>query len=107
VSRLDEIRGRLAALDKADAEMPEGQRYTLARVRAMTDIIKNAYADLAYLLGEVERLQGEAERERAAIVAWLRHRASCLTIPRDEVNACADAIERGCPLSSDGGSNAR
>ena len=30
------------------------------------------FATVSALLAEIERLQGEAERERAAIVAWLR-----------------------------------
>ncbi len=57
MSRLDEIRARLAGA----GELDEGD----------TLLIANAPADLAYLLAEVERLQGETERERAAVVEWL------------------------------------
>ena len=34
-------------------------------------------ADLTALVAEVERLRGEAERERAAVVAWLRRGDAC------------------------------
>ena len=36
------------------------------------DLIAHAPTDLDALVDEVERLRGEAERERAAVAAWLR-----------------------------------
>ena len=39
---------------------------------AVTTLIGNAPADIGALVEEVERLRGEAERERAAVVAWIR-----------------------------------
>ena len=50
------------------------------------DLIAHAPADLDALVEEVERLRGEAERERAAVVAWLY---------RDGCEASAERIERG------------
>ena len=46
----------------------------------------DAFSALAVLLAEVERLRGEADRERAAVVAWLRD---------EEYHILALAIDRG------------
>jgi hypothetical protein len=43
----------------------------------MSDTARDdAFSALAVLLAEVERLRGEVERERAAVVAWLRTRSA-------------------------------
>ena len=49
------------------------------------------------LLREVERLRGEAERERAAVVAYMRDEAKhySLYIDQRRCELRADAIERG------------
>ena len=53
----------------------------------MTDTGRDdAFSALAVLLAEVERLRAEAERERAAVVAWLR---------AAHLHILADSIERG------------
>ena len=53
----------------------------------MTDTGRDdAFAALAVLLAEVERLRGEADRERAAVVAWLL---------RNHYDDTAERIERG------------
>ena len=67
---------------------------------AVTTLIGNAPADIGALIAEVERLRGEAERERAAVVAWLRagvhhHRGFGFHLIGDELEAYADHIERG------------
>jgi hypothetical protein len=66
----------------------------------VTTLIGNAPADIGALIAEVERLRGEAERERAAVVAWLRagvhhHRGFAFHLIGDELEAYADHIERG------------
>ena len=49
----------------------------------------DAFSALAVLLAEVERLRGEVERERAAVVAYMRGSND------NRVLDYADAIERG------------
>ena len=44
------------------------------------------------LVAEVDRLRGEAERERAAVVAWLRDNEDAWHMPTWQL---ADKIERG------------
>ena len=46
------------------------------------------------LVAEVERLRGEAERERAAVVAWLREQGSINSM-LSVMTGAADDIERG------------
>ena len=53
---------------------------------AVTTLIGNAPADIAALVEEVERLRGEVDRERAAVVAWLY---------RQHYDDTAERIERG------------
>ena len=57
----------------------------------------DAFSALAVLLAEVERLRGEVDRERAAVVAWLREQANSTNVAilcaRD--SDTAHAIERG------------
>jgi hypothetical protein len=61
----------------------------------MTDTGRDdAFSALAVLLAEVERLRGEVERERAAVVAWLRAEAY-LTLYEASPWQVSDAIERG------------
>ena len=58
----------------------------------------DAFSALAVLLAEVERLRGEADRERAAVVAWLRECALDPETTGAEMRlfqAQATAIERG------------
>ena len=65
---------------------------------AVTTLIGNAPADIAALVEEVERLRGEVDRERAAVVAWLREVADAPETYIDEGIALRDAsaaIERG------------
>ena len=57
-------------------------------------LIAHAPNDIAALIAEVERLRGEADRERAAVVAWLRAQAY-LTLYEAAPDDVADAIERG------------
>ena len=76
MSRLDEIRARLAAVVRAGAVAGPWTH----------DLIAHAPDDLAHLLSEVERLTGEAAAERAASVARLRANGTAWR---------ADAIERG------------
>jgi hypothetical protein len=63
---------------------------------AVTTLIGNAPADIGALIAEVERLRGEVERERAAVVAYLRGLADdygvCIDLSLAEQ---ADIIERG------------
>ena len=61
---------------------------------AVTTLIGNAPADIGALIAEVERLRGEAERERAAVVAWLQAASQRWAVD-DPLNEAADAIERG------------
>jgi hypothetical protein len=67
------------------------QRHTRAR-----DSVASAHKDRGVLLTEVERLRGEAERERAAVVAYLRGLADdygvCIDLSLAEQ---ADKIESG------------
>jgi hypothetical protein len=70
---LDAIKARLAAPYAAGA-------YDITR------LLVNAPADLTVLIREMERLRGEAERERAAVVAWLL---------RNHYDDTAERIERG------------
>ena len=61
----------------------------------MTDTGRDdAFAALAVLLDEVERLRGEAAQERAAVVAWLREEGSINSI-LSPLKGAADEIERG------------
>ena len=64
---------------------------------AVTTLIGNAPADIGALVEEVERLRGEAERERAAVVAWLRERqeAAEWALTAAGYEHAADTIERG------------
>ena len=54
----------------------------------------DALAALNALVAEVERLRGETDRERAAVVAWLRAEAY-LTLYEASPWQVSDAIERG------------
>jgi hypothetical protein len=67
---------------------------------AVTTLIGNAPADIGALVEEVERLRGEAERERVAVVSWLNGCATEGFILLRINEACAAekwalAIERG------------
>ena len=64
----------------------DGQRCDSVLVR------EDAFFALAEIIAEVERLRGEAERERVAVVAWLR---LVTTDARDLYHTIADHIERG------------
>jgi hypothetical protein len=60
--------------------------------------IAAAPADIAALIAEVERLRDEAERERAAVVAWLRGQAEMAYDNTDAHHAlwlAAETVERG------------
>ena len=67
-------------LDEIESRINEG--ILRRHVGAQDD----AFSALAVLLAEVKRLRGEADRERAAVVAWLY---------RDGCEASAERIERG------------
>ncbi len=63
------------------------------------DLIAHAPTDLDALVEEVERLRGEAERERAAVVAWLREKLRenegyVRPVAWEILSAAADCIER-------------
>ena len=53
-----------------------------------------ALSALAVLIAEVGRLRGESDRERAAVVTWLRSQAY-LTLYEASPWDISDAIERG------------
>ena len=65
---------------------------------AMRQAGTNAYSwslprrEAEVLVAEVDRLRGEAERERAAVVAWLRDNEDAWHMPTWQL---ADKIERG------------
>lgn len=52
-------------------------------------------AEITSLRADVARLQGEAARERAAVVAWLRDGAGNALAMLYPLASAADAIERG------------
>ena len=63
---------------------------------------EDAFFALAEIIAEVERLRGEAERERASVVAWLKKQRIYCTDSTGEPNAvtatyahAAEAVERG------------
>ena len=58
----------------------------LEQIQSRLDRGVESLTDTYDLLREVKRLRGEAERERAAVVAWLY---------RDGCEASAERIERG------------
>jgi hypothetical protein len=86
--------------------MTDTLTYVLASIKRTSE---DAYSWLlmphegAVLIREMERLRGEAERERAAVVAWLRAEAEAAaqtyTVQAGEwanrIDALADATERG------------
>ena len=91
---LDAIKARLAAPHAAGAyditvRLADGRLCLSVRMRdwggntaqaayaAVAHLLGHAPADLTALVAEVERLRGEAERERAAVVAWLRRGDAC------------------------------
>ena len=91
---LDAIKARLAAVHAAGAsgitarladygirvivQMQSWEGNTAHEANAaVTHLLGHAPADLTALVAEVERLRGEAERERAAVVAWLRRGDAC------------------------------
>ena len=54
------------------------------------------FVTVSALVAEVERLRAEVERERAAVVAWLRaEMEDASTAVRGTLGFAADAIERG------------
>lgn len=64
----------------------------------MTDRQRDdVFAALAALLAEVERLRGEVDAERAAVVAWLREQANSTTadVLRARDLDASSHIERG------------
>ena len=65
------------------------------RMRGRTYYAGHIELDLAALVDEVERLRAEVERERAAVVAWLR----TIDAQYDYVGLThlIDVIERGIP----------
>ena len=69
------------------------QRHTRAR-----DSVASAHKDRGVLLAEVERLRGEVEQERVAVVTWLRD-VGCRMAHGSEhefvLLSVADAIENG------------
>ena len=68
----------------------DATRVLLAAAPALRDALTEAVA-------EVDRLRGDAERERARVVAWLRAEAKhySLYIDQRRCELRADAIERG------------
>ena len=110
---LDAIKARLAAPYAAGAyditvRLADGRLCATVRMRdwdgntahdadaAVTRLLSNAPADLTVLVAEVERLRGEADRERAAVVTWLRacEDESCV-FSDDIAFQFAAEIERG------------
>ena len=67
----------------------------LEQIQSRLDRAAESLTDTYDLLREVERLRGEVERERAAVVAWLRRGDACCV-------ANADRIERGEHHSEEG-----
>lgn len=75
----------------------------LDAVQSRLDRGVESLTDTYDLLREVDRLRGEAERERAAVVAWLRAEAEAaaqtFTLQAGEwakrIDGLADDIERG------------
>ena len=53
----------------------------------------DAFSALAVLLAEVKRLRGEADRERAAVVAWLRVAWGAVNLVSTDIVSAE--IERG------------
>ena len=70
---------------------------------AVTTLLGHAPTDIAALVEEVERLRGEVDRERAAVVAWLRQEAEAsaqtYTLQAGQwanrIDGLADDIARG------------
>ena len=108
---IDAIKARLAAVHTAGVHditmrLADGRLCVFVRMRdwncntaheadeAVTTLLGHAPADLTALIAEVERLRGEAERERAAVVAWLQAASQRWAVD-DPLNEAADAIERG------------
>ena len=117
---LETIKARLAAPHAAGAyditvRLADGRLCLAVRMRdwdgntaqdayaAVAHLLGHAPADLTALVAEVERLRGEAERERAAVVKWLRAEAEAsaqtFTLQAGQwanrIDGLADAIERG------------
>ena len=107
---LDAIKNRLAAVHAAGVcgttvRLPDHDIQLLVRHalmqgntaheahEAVTYLFSNAPADIAALVEEVERLRGEAERERAAVVAWLRVAWGAVNLVSTEIVSAE--IERG------------
>ena len=69
----------------------------LDAIQSRLDRGVESLTDTYDLLREVERLRGEAERERAAVVAYMRDEAKhySLYIDQRRCELRADAIERG------------
>ena len=82
---------------------PQGRARGWKQANADAAFIAHAPADIGALIAEVERLRGEADRERAAVVAWLRAEAEAAaqtyTVQAGQwanrIDALADDIERG------------
>ena len=82
---------------------PQGRARSWKQANADAAFIAHAPADIGALIAEVERLRGEADRERAAVVAWLRSEAEAeaqtYTVQAAEwarrIDNIADCVERG------------
>jgi hypothetical protein len=107
MSRLDEIRARLAAATPSEwssndgfvvrMSSREGNAYFEVGTRADASLIAHAPDDLAHLLAEVERLTGERDEARNVATEYAEH-IVVLTYQRDEVRAEA-AAERAALLA--------
>jgi len=79
----------------------QGRARQWVQAQADAAFVTHAPSDIAALLAEVERLRGEADRERAAVVASLRQEAEAAahTLQAEEwakrIDDIADCIERG------------
>jgi hypothetical protein len=79
----------------------QGRARQWVQAQADAEFVRNAPSDIAALLADVERLRGEADRERAAVVASLRQEAEVAahTLQAGEwakrIDDIADCIERG------------
>ena len=76
---------------------PNGLKYILDSLKRAADNSEcwPVYpAESGLILAEIDRWSGEVDRERAAVVAWLRSQAES-TNYRPRTCPLADAIERG------------